>query len=197
MSGKMTNDEIAKRVTRGTTTRWTKVQVLFNDGKFAVVKWPGDSREKVSPWVKQYSIDKLVEGSRYPDGETVWSSDQDGRLTAKRVRELIKSLKLDLDGIQKKQPTTVVHSRYQARKQKPVKQRQITLETRAVKVVLKIVGAIPSNWEEIVSRTALVGAVVDKISPWYIVLEYSTVTDCMEFISSDREALMDAMEKAI
>lgn len=200
MSGKMTNDEVAKRVTRGTTTPWTKVQVIYNDGKFALVKWPGDRREKVSPWVEQYTIDKLQSGVNSSSmlGQTVWDSEQHGRLTNRRVAELIVSLRLELDGIQPKEskPTTVVHSRYQARKKKPAKERNTQLETRAVKVVLKIVGAIPSEWEYIVSQVKLAGSVVDKISPWYIVLEYKTLTDCVEFISGDRESLLDALDNA-
>ena len=88
---KPTNEEIAKRIVRGSTTRWDNLQVLFNNGTWALVKWPGCSPEHVSPWVTLYNVDKLD----FNQGDNVWSSDLDGRLTKNRLHNLIVKLKLD------------------------------------------------------------------------------------------------------
>lgn len=101
----MTNDEISRAVTRGTTNRPEQVRVMYNDGKVALVKWPGGRdgcalfHSWVSPWVTIYKLDGKLgfQGERQ-----VWDSDKDkdGRLTPKRLVTLVEKLGLNPEYIQ-------------------------------------------------------------------------------------------------
>lgn len=99
---KWTDEQIAKAVTCGTTTRQDQVKVLYNNRTHtAFVKWPGGRdgcplfHSYVSPWVERYDL----QSSRvnYGGGRIVWDSDRDadGRLTRNRLIQLVKDLDLD------------------------------------------------------------------------------------------------------
>jgi hypothetical protein len=192
----MTNEEVAKRVTRGSTTKWDKVDVLYNDGTWVLIKWPGCSYEQVSPWVEQYPIDKLENRSVRT---TVWDSSVNGRLTMKRLAKLILSLNLDPQHVQgviarsRPKPKTDVAIR-------PPKECKVKLETCAVKVCLFVHGVdcwMGEDCEEAL-ETAKIVAEIDETGQQangeYVVLMYNNVSDCMEFIKHDREVLLDTLE---
>lgn len=94
----MTPEDIARVVTRGTTTKCSKVKVLYSDDEIALVKWPGEydgrhfCRGWISSWVTLYRLQDLEDTyGRY--GRGVWDVGKDGRLTAKRLAELVKKCK--------------------------------------------------------------------------------------------------------
>jgi hypothetical protein len=100
----VTDDEVRRRVTSGTTSRPDQVTVLYNDGRHALVKWPGSRQGSrpfaswVSPWVDLYDFTKTSDvwgGTK--SGREVWNcaGDGHGRLTRKLVVVLVKSLGLD------------------------------------------------------------------------------------------------------
>lgn len=95
----MTNEQVALRVTSGTTDTKDTVRVLYNDGKTALVKWPGGMVGRfggswVSAWVTKYD---LTEYFSHSTGQRVWDcgKDGDGRLTKNRIKELVIQLGLD------------------------------------------------------------------------------------------------------
>ena len=195
----MSNDEIAKRVTRGTTTPWTKVQVLFNDGTHALVKWPGDSREKVSPWVEQYLLSKIHDKHGSGRTDTVWRSDVNGRLTKNRIEALVKSLRLNPECIQEVERVVARKRRTTTRSEKTRKDWKAVLDTGCVQVLLWLWGEYPDDWLDILYSANIVASVADAGSQPsggdYVLLEYDTMTDCMEFIRADREKILDDLEK--
>jgi hypothetical protein len=180
------------------------VNVLYNDGNWVLIKWPGCSYEKVSPWVEQYPVGKLDSnwsGTRAIK-TTVWDSETNGRLTTKRLAELVVSLNLNPEHIQvvvpRSRSITVVHSRS---KQQQKKKRKVKLETCAVKVCLFVRG-LEDKWfgddcEDALEGAKIVGELDEtgqQLNGEYVVIMYESVADCMEFIKHDREKILDALE---
>lgn len=101
---KPTDEDVAKWVCRGTTSRPDKIIVLYNDGTTALVKHPSETigtrlfPDYVSPWVDRYDLTQMDKhGMGHAVHEEVWNcaTDKDGRLTPKRLRALVKKLGLD------------------------------------------------------------------------------------------------------
>lgn len=100
----MTDDEVLRRVCAGrAVTPATQPCVLYNDGRTALVRWPGGRdghgpfSSRVSPWVDRYDLERPHVVLGIWSGRTVWDSDpeQDGRLTAQRLEALVRRLGLD------------------------------------------------------------------------------------------------------
>jgi hypothetical protein len=92
----LTHDEIAKIVTKGTTTLPNKVKVLWVDERFALVKKSGGNiynrvgRTYVKPWIDLYLIDELVEAiseNYRPNGKKLHLDEI--RITDKKLPEIL------------------------------------------------------------------------------------------------------------
>lgn len=73
-------------------------RVLYNDGRNVLIKICGSRHGTVlSEWVPSFVVHYTVCNRDIVGGKTVWNSgpDEQGRLTANRLRLLIISLKLD------------------------------------------------------------------------------------------------------
>jgi hypothetical protein len=96
----MNREEIEHRVARGTTDEG-RVQCLYHDSQIALVKWPGGvvnskgGRGYVSARVYFYRIADIGADYQRCAKRRVWccSKNEDGRLTAKRLAELITKCK--------------------------------------------------------------------------------------------------------
>lgn len=98
----LTRDEVAEIVSRGTTEH-KKVECIYVDQVFALVKWPGGSfwdgmsgHSYCSPWVDRYKTEDVIKNFESGHGMNldhyeVWNCarDKDGPLTNKRKAELI------------------------------------------------------------------------------------------------------------
>lgn len=101
--------EVARRVTRGTSTRPGQVRVLYNDGGTALVKYPGARvrGEWIASWVERFDLSCLASGrADHECKTTVWNSeaDRDGPLTEARCRALVVRLGLDPELIRGRRP---------------------------------------------------------------------------------------------
>ena len=206
---KPTNEQIAKWVTRGTTTHADKVLVLYNDGETALVKWPSVSTghsvfkaDYCSPWVEKYTIKPTEPRLDTHNSEHVWDCSRtgDGPMTEANLKKLVHRLKLNEE--------FMFYTRPNRGKQevirpaiKPKKERLVNLETRAVKVCMFISG-FDGEWlsdevENALEDAKTVGDLSEtgqQINGEYLVLLYESLTDCMEFFKFDRETILDTLE---
>ena len=92
----LTHEQIAKVVTKGTTTRPDKVKILWADERFVLVKKPGGNiynrveRTYVKPWIDLYLIDELVEAiseNYCPNGKKLHLDEM--RITDKKLPEIL------------------------------------------------------------------------------------------------------------
>lgn len=99
----MTDEEVRRHVTAGTSSRPEQVRVFYNDGKTALVKHWG-ARLGRAPctnwepsWVDRYDLTQPVRGGWGASGVEVWccGKNEDGVLTPKRLRALVVKLGLD------------------------------------------------------------------------------------------------------
>ena len=98
----MTDEDVRRRVTSGTTTRPEQVRVLYNDSVIALVKHRGAmvGREPFPSWepswVDQYNTINPRVALGCWLGEKVWccGKGEDGVLTPKRLRALVVKLGL-------------------------------------------------------------------------------------------------------
>jgi hypothetical protein len=206
---KISNAQVAAWVTRGTTTPADKVIVLYNDGDWALVKWPSNTlssgsglfRDYVPAWVTQYDLSRV--GLAGLLGIDVWSCarDADGPMTLRNLEKLVTKQNLCKEYIcytpvkrgRGKQEPAIVPT-------KTEKSRRFKLCSCSVQVGMLIEGDTPQEWEDRLCKVAIVGKIVEtgtQINGDYLVLEYNNVTDCMEFIKADREALIDSLEASI
>jgi hypothetical protein len=202
----ITNDQVAKWVTRGTTTPADKVIVLYNDGNWALVKWPGGSvgsglfPDYVSAWVTQYDLGRFRVG-QCADGFDVWNCarDGDGPMTLRNLEKLVDKHHLDKAFI------CYTPTKRRRGKQEPIptsapvkKKRRFKFSTSAVQIALLIEGeSLPDDWDDCLCRTKIAGSVCEtstQINGHYLVLEYNTLADCMDFIKADKESLINALE---
>jgi len=101
----LTDEQIRKAVTGGTTTYSDQVRVLWSDGQRALVKWPGGYAQRsilgdswVSPWIEFYRSERDIYRR---GGVEVYNCnlDKDGRLTKRKLATLVSRLGLDPGGI--------------------------------------------------------------------------------------------------
>jgi len=202
---KPTNEQIAKWVTRSTTTRFEKVIVLYNDGQWALVKWPSATSkiygglfgDYCPPWVTQYDLSKM--GTHIAEGENVWSCSRDsgdGPMTAANLKKLVQERRLNeafmfppVRRLGKQEPIRV--------ERKPEKERRFKLRTFSTQVYMAIEGELPHQWCGVVTSANIVGNVSSVDWPCSsVMVEYNTLADCIEFFKGDREKILDALEAA-
>jgi len=98
----MTDEEVLRKICRGTTSEPDRLKILYNDGRKVLVKHPGGGfRRWCSPWIVLHDTEnpKIMLGVW--NGKTVWdcAADANGRITHKRLVGLVESLGLNLQGI--------------------------------------------------------------------------------------------------
>lgn len=198
----LTNEQVAVRVTSGTTDTKDTVKVLYNDGKTALVKWPGGMTggrvfdSYVSAWVTKYD---LTEYFSHSTGKRVWdcnTKEGDGRLTKNRLKELVEKLGLDPSYIveQPKKPKAKQEPQPLPKK----KERRFKLEACSVQICFFIEGdTLPNDWDDRVAAAPLVAQVAEtgmQVNGSYLLLEYDNTMDMREFLKGDREKILDTLE---
>lgn len=196
------NERIAKWVTKGTRIKWERVTVLYNDGDWALVKWPSvmlTRHEYCSPWVCQYDLSQISDYCGTPHAsQTLWecSRDGDGPMNASNLRKLVKQQRLNEDYICQRGKQTPIWQL------KRFKERTVKMTSCTVKVGMFIEGVesgviLGEDCEGALDSFAIVAEIDEIGSPSagdYIVLMYESTEDFLEFFKGDQEKILDALE---
>lgn len=103
----LSDGEWVTRVCQGTDSNPKRLKVLYNDGFYCIIKYPGSNLggAPMRAWnpgcCRLEHVDDKPIGGIYL-GTVVWDNAMDGRLTRKRLRALCKKLNLSEEHIRDK-----------------------------------------------------------------------------------------------